>query len=128
MKMISAFLLVLSAAPLFGQQKEITLQDLIQTNPVRPGVLSPDGKSFAVIEKGQIALKPASGGPAVPVTTDPAPKSEVSWSPDSRKLAYVSKGDIWIIAESGGEPVQLTDGVVGPGDPRGATDHFPKWN
>jgi dipeptidyl aminopeptidase/acylaminoacyl peptidase len=128
MKMISAFLLVLSAAPLFGQQKEITLQDLIQTNPVRPGVLSPDGKSFAVIEKGQIALKPVSGGPAVSVTTDPAPKSEVNWSPDSRKLAYVSKGDIWIISESGGEPVQLTDGVVGPGDPRGATDHFPKWN
>ncbi len=128
MKMISAFLPVLLAAPLFGQQRQLTLEDLVKTNPGRPGVLSPDGKNFAVIEKGQITLKPVAGDPAVLVTTDPAPKSEVSWSPDSRKLAYVSKGDIWIVSASGGTPVQLTDGVVGPGDPRGATDHFPKWN
>lgn len=128
MKKLTSLVLLLAAAPLFAQQSRITLEDLIHTVPVRPGVLSPDGKNFAVIEKGQIVLEPVTGGPAVPVTTSAGVKSEVSWSPDSRKLAYVSKGDIWVVSVTGGDPVQLTDGPVGPGDPRGATDHLPKWN
>jgi dipeptidyl aminopeptidase/acylaminoacyl peptidase len=52
----------------------------------------------------------------------------VSWSPDSRKLAFASKGSIWIVSASGGQPLQITDGIAGPGDPRGAADHLPKWN
>jgi dipeptidyl aminopeptidase/acylaminoacyl peptidase len=129
MKKLALLMLTMTVAPLAVQsQTRITLEDLINISFTRPGVLSPDGKNFAVILKGQIALEPATGGAATPVTTDPAPKSEVSWSPDSQKLAYVSKGDIWIVSASGGEPIQLTDGPVGPGDPRGATDHLPKWN
>jgi dipeptidyl aminopeptidase/acylaminoacyl peptidase len=128
LRIIVSSLLILFAPGAFAQQKQVTFEDLIATNPGRPGVLSPDGKDFAVIEKGQIVVRPAAGGQSVPVTMNPGAKSELSWSPDSQKLAYVSKGDIWIVPASGGEPVQLTDGLVGPGDPRGATDHFPKWN
>lgn len=128
MKKLASLLLLLTAFPLLAQSTRITLEDLITTTPSRPGILSPDGKSFAAIQKGQIVLEPATGGPAIPITTTSGAKSEVSWSPDSSKLAYVSQGDIWVVSATGGKPTQLTDGPVGPGDPRGATDHLPKWN
>jgi dipeptidyl aminopeptidase/acylaminoacyl peptidase len=128
MKNLASVLLILVVFPSFAQQSPITLEDLITTTPSRPGVLSPDGKSFAILRNGQIVLEPTTGGPAVPITATTGAKSEVSWSPDSRKLAYVSQGDIWIVSAAGGQPLKLTDGPVGPGDPRGATDHIPKWN
>ena len=105
-----------------GQQRRpITLQDLVSLNPFagQAGVLSPDGKHFAVIEKGQIVLLPVDEGAAVPVTAPQGAKSEVSWSPDSKKPAFVSQGQIWVVHISGGEPVKLTDDSAGPGDPRG---------
>jgi dipeptidyl aminopeptidase/acylaminoacyl peptidase len=115
----------------YGEQRRpITLEDLVSISHSygRSAVLAPDGKHFAVIEKGQIALLPVDGGPTIPITATPPAKSEVSWSPDSSKLAFVSQGDIWVVSASGGDPIRLTDGPVGPGDPRGATDHLPKWN
>jgi dipeptidyl aminopeptidase/acylaminoacyl peptidase len=128
------FVLLSSAlifSPAFAQQRRpITLQDLVSLNPAagQSGALSPDGKHFALVQKGQITLLPVSGGEAVPLTSTPGPKSEVSWSPDSQKLAFVSQGQIWVVSVSGGEPVKLTNDPAGPGDPRGATDHLPRWN
>jgi dipeptidyl aminopeptidase/acylaminoacyl peptidase len=129
-KKVAVLLLGFGTIPLSGQVRTLTLEDLVQTRPFgeRVGALSPDGKRFAVIEKGQIALLPAEGGVAVPVTSSSGPKSEVSWSPDGKKLAFISGGGVWIVPCSGGEATQLTSGPVGPGDPRGATDHFPIWN
>jgi dipeptidyl aminopeptidase/acylaminoacyl peptidase len=136
MKTFQRFFLALFAAALFSisasgqQQRPITLQDLVSLNPFagQAGVLAPDGRYFAVIERGQIALLPIGGGAAIPVTATQGAKSEVSWSQDSKKLAFVSQGQIWVVPVSGGEPVKLTDDPTGPGDPRGATDHLPKWN
>jgi dipeptidyl aminopeptidase/acylaminoacyl peptidase len=136
MKTFQRFSLALLAATLFsfpvsGQQRRpITLQDLVSLNPFagQAGVLAPDGKHFAVVEKGQIALLPVDGSAPVPVTATQGAKSEVSWSADSKKLAFVSQGQIWVVPVSGGEPVKLTNDPAGPGDPRGATDHLPKWN
>jgi Tol biopolymer transport system component len=128
MKTFVALLLFIAALPSFAQKNRITLEDLVNVVRERPGVLSPDGRYFAIIDKGQVALQPATGGPSHPVTSTIGPKSEVSWSPDSKKLAFVSKGSIWIVSASGGEPLQITDGIAGPGDPRGAADHLPKWN
>ena len=137
MKTLQRFSIVLLAIgvvvsiPASGQQRRpITLQDLVSLNPFAglAGVLAPDGKHFAAIEKGQIVLRPVDGGAAVPVTSTQGAKSEISWSPDSKKLGYVSQGQIWVVSVSGGEPVKLTDDPAGPGDPRGATDHLPKWN
>jgi Tol biopolymer transport system component len=136
MKTFKSFVPVLGAVVLFApsvfsqQRRPITLQDLVSISSLfgRGGVLAPNGEHFAVIEKGQIALLPVDGGPAVPITATPGAKSEVSWSPDSRKLVFVSQGQIWTVSVSGGEPVRLTNDPAGPGDPRGATDHFPKWN
>src|SRR5882757_995763 len=128
MKTFAAFLLFVAAVPSFAQKSRITLEDLVNVVRERPGVLSPDGRYFAIIDKGQVALQPATGGPSHPATSTIGPKSEVSWSPDSKKLAFVSKGSIWIVSASGGEPLKITDGIAGPGDPRGAADHLPKWN
>ena len=114
-----------------AQTVKLTLEDLLSQGAPgfgRAMVLSPDGKQFATLEKGQIALVPANGGAGVPITSSKGGKSELSWSPDGSKVAYVSGGDIWVVSTSGGEPKQLTSGPVGPGDPRGATDHFPRWN
>jgi dipeptidyl aminopeptidase/acylaminoacyl peptidase len=106
----------------------ITLEDLASVPGAGTHVLSPDGKRFATIEDGQIALVAAEGGWPVILTTTAGAKSEVSWSPDGTQLAYVSLGGIWAVDVGGGQPRRLTDGPPGPGDPRGATDHIPKWS
>jgi dipeptidyl aminopeptidase/acylaminoacyl peptidase len=130
MKKLANLIVLISTVPMWSQVRPLTLQNLV-SGPVgfrRDSALAPDGKHFAVIDKGQIALLPVEGGTAVPITSTPGAKSEISWSHDGQKLAYVSDGDVWEISASGGEPKQLTSGPVGPGDPRGATDHFPLWN
>lgn len=96
-------------------------------SPLHP-VLSPDGKYFAIVQRGQIALLPVEGGWPIGLTTTPGGKSEISWSPDSGELAFVSGGSIWVVPTSGGQPRKLTGGLPGPGDPRVAADHTPKWN
>jgi Tol biopolymer transport system component len=73
-------------------------------------------------------LLSSDGGWPVLLTTSPGGKSEVSWSPDSKKLAFVSQGSIWVVPAAGGQPRRLTDGAIGPGDPRGATDRAPHWS
>jgi dipeptidyl aminopeptidase/acylaminoacyl peptidase len=120
-----AFLLIAAAA----QPAALTLEDLLSAGPAgRALTLSPDGKYFATIDKGQIALISTAGGAPAPVTSTPGAKSELNWSHDSKQIAFVSQGGIWTVAASGGEPKRLTEGPTGPGDPRGATDHFPRWN
>lgn len=116
------------AAQLAPGASKITLEDLVSVSAPGPHVLSPDGRQFAIIQSGQIALVPVGGGPAVALTSTPGDKSEVRWSPDGKKLAFVSQGGIWVVAAAGGQPKRLTDGPVGPGDPRGATDRAPRWN
>jgi dipeptidyl aminopeptidase/acylaminoacyl peptidase len=107
---------------------KITPEDLESVlAPLNP-VLAPDGRQFAVVRNGQIALFPTDGGWPVLLTSDPGAKSEISWSPDSRELAFVSRGSIWVVPVAGGQPKMLTDGRPGPGDPRMANDHTPKWN
>ena len=132
-RFVSVSLLLLPAllvqAP--AQTVRLTLDDLLASDEQGrggPGVLSPDGQNFAVVQHGQVALQPVSGGVATVLTTTAAPKSEVSWSPDGQRLAFVSEGDIWTIPVSGGEALRLTHDPAGPGDPRGATDHHPQWN
>ena len=112
-----------------AQEPRITLEDAVAVpaNNITM-ILSPDGKQFATVQNGQIALLPADGGWPVTLTTTPGDKTDPSWSPDGRKLAFVSHGGIWVVAADGGQPKRLTDGPVGPGDPRGATDRAPRWN
>jgi len=107
----------------------LTIEDLLAAPAGRGGaVLSPDGKSLAVIDRSQIALVPTGGGEPVPITSIPGAKSEVNWSHDSKKLAFAGEGSIWVVPATGGVPKRLTGGAPGPGDPRGASDYAPRWN
>jgi dipeptidyl aminopeptidase/acylaminoacyl peptidase len=92
------------------------------------GILSPDGLDFAIMERGQIALRPVAGGAKHVLTTPPAAASELRWSPDGNHLAFISEGDVWTVATDGGTPTRLTHDPIGAGDPRGATDHHPLWS
>ncbi len=114
------------------QPLKLTLDDLLSDGGGRGGrggpALTPDGRHFASASNGQIVFTPVEGGAAVPFTSAPGQKSELSWSPDGKKLAFVSQGAIWVAAEGSNEARRLTEGKAGPGDPRGATDHTPRWN
>ena len=123
--------LTLTAGLSFAQTapEKLVLEDLLDVPALRGSpALSPDGRLFATVQEGQVALLPAAGGTPRKLTSLPGAKSELSWSRDSQKLAFVSEGGIWVVPAKGGEPRRLTDGPAGPGDPRGATDHWPRWN
>ena len=126
-----AFALFLIAQASVAQQQaptRLTLQDLLAVPLAPTYALSPDGQQFATLQDEQIALwRPASGLPVL-LTTTLGAKSELAWSPDGKQIAFVSQGAIWVVAASGGAPRRLTTGTAGNGDPRGASDHSPRWN
>ena len=56
--------------------------------------LSPDGKKFAFVARGDVfAASAKDGGDAARITNTAAAESQVIWSPDSRTLVYVSDRD-----------------------------------
>ena len=106
----------------------LTFQDLLSAEPVGQTALSPDGKTFAIIHNGQIALLPRAGGWPITLTSAQGTKSGLSWSPDGKRLAFASQGSIWTVSVDGGAPQRLTDAPAGSGDPRQATDRDPQWS
>src|SRR5690242_19503714 len=72
-----------SLAEASAKAGRVTLEDLVSIEPLGAPVLSPDGKQFAFVQNGQIALMPSDGGWLVPLTTTPGGKSGLAWSPDS---------------------------------------------
>src|SRR5438034_3316821 len=105
----------------------ITLDDLASIEPLGPPALSADGRQFAFVQGGQIALMPSDGGWLVPLTTTQGAKSGLAWSPDSASIAFVSQGSIWVVPATGGQPRRLTQSAAGAGDPRTASDRAPRW-
>ncbi len=118
---------VTMAAPPAGLNR-LTLDDLLSVEGVGETALSPDGKTFALIQGGQIALMPEGGGWPVALTTTPGSKSDINWSPDGRMLAYASLGSIWVVPSAGGPPRRLTSAAPGAGDPRLSADRAPRWS
>jgi dipeptidyl aminopeptidase/acylaminoacyl peptidase len=129
-------LMLLYPALLLAQTQKLTIDDLLGgfgaggygRGRTGEGLQTKDGKFSVVIERGQIALKPAGGGAEKVLTSSPEPKQELQLSPDGQRIAYLSHGQVWVVAVDGGDPIQLTNDPAGPGDPRGATDHHPQWN
>src|SRR6185295_6945968 len=65
-----------------------------QTNQFESLALSPDGKKFAFIARGDVyAASAKDGGDAARVTATPGLESQPTWAPDSRRLVYVSRRD-----------------------------------
>src|SRR4030088_234499 len=80
---------------LHAQAPVLTIDDLLTTGGRdAAGVLSPNGKYFAVAQRGQVAIVPVHGGEAKPLTNTPEAKSELSWSRDCQHIAYISQGDV----------------------------------
>jgi dipeptidyl aminopeptidase/acylaminoacyl peptidase len=119
-------MLLLAATALHAQQ--LTLQDLVSTEPIGETILSPDGTTFAIVRNGQIDIMPSNGGWPQPLTTTLGGKAGLSWSTDGKKIAYASQGSIWVVPVSGGSPKRLTNAPSGSGDPRFAADSSPHWS
>src|SRR5258706_8172536 len=117
----------LSADDSIGRAR-ITIDDLASVEPLGSPVLSPDGKQFALAQRGQIALMPSEGGWPTPLTSTAGGKTALNWSPDSRSIAFASQGGIWAVPAAGGQPRRLSHAPPGPGDPRQATDRAPRWS
>lgn len=75
--------------------------------------LSPDGKTLALVLRGEVWTLPTSGGEARRLTDDPANDSDISWSPDSAKLAVVSdrgnQPDIYLLDVKTKQLTRLTN-------------------
>ena len=130
MKLPLTIAVLLFSTAAASQAPPLTISDLLSA-PSRGGVeglLSPDGKSFAKVRLGQIVIAPVGGGGGHAITSTPDAKSELAWSRDGRRIAYLSQCDVWTVTASGGDERRLTHDPVGPGDPRGASDHHPLWN
>ena len=106
----------------------LSLQDLLSAEPVNESVLSPDGKTHALVRKEQVTLLSADGGWPITLTSTPGGKSGLAWSPDGKRLAFVNQGSVWTVPVDGGGPTRLTNAPAGTGDPRHAADRNPRWS
>jgi C-terminal processing protease CtpA/Prc/Tol biopolymer transport system component len=68
-----------------NNQEQVTLHDQATESE-----LSPDGKTLALVIRGDIWTVPVTGGDATRLTTDPANDDDINWSPDGTKLAFIS--------------------------------------
>lgn len=125
---ILATILGVSVTALADGSYRLTLEDLVSVEPIGDSVLSPDGRTVALLRSGQIALMPAEGGWPVTLTSTAGGKSGLSWSPDGRRIAFASQGSIWSVPAAGGPPQRLTRALPGEGDPRQSSDRAPQWS
>jgi tricorn protease len=64
---------------------------LTLTNQASEVEISPDGRTLALVVRGEIWTIPAGqGGDARRLTSDPANDYDIFWSPDSKRLSFVS--------------------------------------
>ena len=76
-------------APTDDKENQVTRLSL--TNGTSEVEISPDGKTLALVARGEIWTIPADkGGDATRLTDNPANDYDVFWSPDGSKLAFVS--------------------------------------
>ena len=87
--------------------------------------LSPDGEqvAFVVTEDGRsrLVVVPASGGPELVISAEPAPLAARSlsggvfdWLPDGQALVYAARaGGLWLQPVAGGPPSSVIDGRAG---------------
>ncbi len=87
---------------------------IAQTDPLwlRNAAISPDGQTIAFCYQGDIWRVAASGGDAVPMTTNEAYDYAPVWSHDGKQLAFASirygNADVFVMPSSGGVPTRLT--------------------
>jgi Tol biopolymer transport system component len=79
---------------------------------LRYPAISPDGKTIVFTYKGDLYRVPATGGPAVALTTHDAQDFMAVWSHDGKSIAFASDRygnfDVFIMPAEGGEAKRLT--------------------
>ncbi|MFN8350339.1 MAG: S41 family peptidase [Flavobacteriales bacterium] len=103
MKHSIALLAPLLALGAFAQNEPLWL---------RNAAISPDGRAIAFCYQGDIWRVPASGGDAVPLTTNDAYDQSPVWSHDGKLIAFTSNrhgsSDVFVMSADGGAPTRLT--------------------
>jgi Tol biopolymer transport system component len=110
----------------------LSVDDYFRMKELEDPQISPDAKWVAYTVKTanlkedkneeRIWMVPASGGVAIPLTTEKSSSSHARWSPDGKYLAFLSsrgggesedadegKAQVWILNRDGGEAQQLTE-------------------
>lgn len=79
---------------------------------LRHAAISPDGATIVFGYQGDIWRVPATGGAAVPLTTNDAYDHSPVWSRDGGRIAFAStrygNNDVFVMSSMGGAPVRLT--------------------
>ncbi len=105
--------------------RNLTVDDYFRIKEVADAQISPEGKWVAYTVKThrqkqddsveRIWMIEASGGDAIPLTSDGTCSSHPRWSPDGKYLAFLrERGEcdgekqVWLMNREGGEPEQLT--------------------
>jgi hypothetical protein len=119
--LFGAVAIVLICASLFAQERPAppsraaaVLDSMPRAKKIDQVAISPDGTQVAFIAAGQLAVVPASGGPARAIAVEGSLSiREVAWSADSKLLAFIADlpGDVptaqvWTAAADGSAPVK----------------------
>jgi Tol biopolymer transport system component/C-terminal processing protease CtpA/Prc len=79
---------------------------------LRNAAISPDGRTIAFCYQGDIWRVPATGGEAVPLTTNDAYDHSPVWNRDGSLIAFSSNrhgnNDVFVMPSTGGAPTRLT--------------------
>ncbi|MFZ1688351.1 MAG: peptidase S41, partial [Flavobacteriales bacterium] len=92
----------------------LTIASIAQSEPLwlRNSAISPDGQTIAFCYQGDLWRVPATGGDAVPLTTNEAFDYAPVWSHDGKQLAFSSirygNADVFVMPSTGGVPTRLT--------------------
>lgn len=70
--------------------KTNNISRVTMTNGATEAEISPDGKTLALVVRGEIWTIPTSGGDAKRLTDNPARDYDIIWSADSKKLYFIS--------------------------------------
>ena len=107
-------------------KRTLNVDDYFRIRDVEGAEISPDEKWVAYTvtthdldadkDKSQVWMVPASGGEAIPLTTEEYSSTHPRWSPDGKYLAFLSERQdgvkqVWILNREGGEARKLTSTI-----------------
>jgi dipeptidyl aminopeptidase/acylaminoacyl peptidase len=109
-----------------SQRRPVTIDDQFQIREVSDPQITEDGQWIAYTVSSasrkedrnlsRIWMVQASGGEAIPLTSEDVSSSDPRWSPDGKYLAFMSdrkddNTDVWLLDRRGGEAQRLTETV-----------------
>jgi dipeptidyl aminopeptidase/acylaminoacyl peptidase len=122
---------VIAVAQQSASTRPVTVDDLFGIKEAHEAQVAPDGQWIAYTvnsislkedkSESRVWVVPASGGEAVPLTSEEASSSHPRWSPDGKFLAFLSsrkdaegnegKTQVYLLNRMGGEAQRVTDAI-----------------